>query len=281
MPRIYRTQKQYEGFLIREFLGHLGYRISNPKWQERPDALLTLSKGKNKTRVAIEHTDYFNDTIAGKQSPLSPISEFWKLVQASLVRRISHRKHLTGILARVNLAKSKNPTKLARQLATELVDFVETHPVGKSAHVRWTSRDLEQHPTLQSLVATILLSRWTNDEVFASRCSWTCCNITTGGIGLNLGYIKAAIENKNKKANNYENWGDANDKWLLIAASGSILSNHAGPPMQNVNWADSELLDLCRNSPFDRIVFWERIRNWYKWLKPSTEVVQYKDPYIK
>ncbi len=288
MPRIYRTQKEYEGFLIREFLGHLGYRISNPKWQERPDALLTLSKRARRKRVAVEHTDYFNDTVHGQRSPLTPTDEFWKAVQASLVRRISHRKDLTGILATVrftnnlpNPAKPSNYCQLSRSLATELVAFVEAHPVRKSQHIQFRHRDFNGYQTLESLLSSILLSRWTDDVVLASRCSWTCSNVTTGGIGLNLSYIKTAIENKNKKANNYENWGDAREKWLLISASGSNLSNHAGPPMQNVNWADSELLDLCRNSPFDRIVFWERIRNWYKWLKPSKEVVQYKDPYIK
>jgi len=34
--------------------------------------------------VAIEHTDYFNDTFAGTRSPLTPIAEFWPTVQASL-----------------------------------------------------------------------------------------------------------------------------------------------------------------------------------------------------
>ena len=101
-----RTQKEREQLLIREFLGHLGYKISNPEWQERPDAMLTLSKGKKRKRVALEHTDYFNDTAAGHLSPLTPIAEFWKLVQASLVRRVSHRKHLTGIEATVTLKRN-------------------------------------------------------------------------------------------------------------------------------------------------------------------------------
>jgi hypothetical protein len=87
-------------------------------------------------------------------------------------------------------------------------------------------------------------------------------------------YIKSAIKNKNKKATKY-NWGNANEKWLLIAASGGNLSNNAGPATQNVNWADIELLNSCSNSLFDRIVFWERIRCWYKWLKPSEKVVMY------
>lgn len=286
MPRIYRTQKQCEQFLIREFLGHLGYRISNPVWSEKPDALLTLSKDRKRKRVAIEHTEYFNDTEAGRLSPLTPIDEFWRLVQASLVRRVSHRKHLTGIEATVKIKSDLSLSKklarqkdLGRQLAKELVNFVEAHQVRQSEHLRFRNPDFNGYPMLGFMLSRLRLSRWTDDAVLASRCSWTCSNITTGGICLSLKYIKSAIKNKNKKATRY-NWGNANEKWLLIAASSSNLSNNAGPAMQNVNWADPELLDLCCESLFDRIVFWERVRCWYKWLKPSDKVVQYKNPYI-
>jgi hypothetical protein len=277
MPRIYRTQKECEQLLIREFLGHLGYRISNPEWSERPDALLTLSKGRKRKRIAIEHTEYFNDTEAGRLSPLTPIAEFWQLVQASLIRRISHRKHLTGILATIKIKGNLSLSKeLARQLAKELVNFVEAHQVRPSGFLRFSCRDFNEYPTLVSMLSSLQLSRWTDDAVCASRCSWVCANITSGYVRLNLKYIKSAIRHKNKKATRY-NWDNANEKWLLITASGGNLSNNAGPAIgQNVNWADPELLDLCCESLFDRIVFWERIRRWYKWLKPSEKVLQYK-----
>ncbi len=275
MPRIYRNQKEIEQFLIREFVSHLGYSISNPKWSERPDALLTLSKDKKGKRVAIEHTEYFNDTEAGHLSPLTPIAEFWQLVQASLVRRVSHRKHLTGILTTINIKRNLSLFKeLAGKLAKELVNFVEAHQVRQSQHLNFRRHDFNGYPMLGSMLSWLILSRWTDDAVLASRCSWTCSNITTGGICLSLEYIKSAIENKNEKATGY-NWGNANEKWLLIAASGKNLSNKAGKAGQNVNWADPDLLDLCCESPFDQIVFWERSCHWYKWLKPSEKEVQY------
>lgn len=285
MPRIYREQPEYERYLIREFLCDLGYRISRPKWQDKPDALVTLSKGKCCKRVAIEHTDYFNDTVAGQRSSITLFDEFWRIVQGGLVRRISHRSQLTGILGSVrfreNLSKPNNRIELARQLAKELVDFTEAHPVAPSERLRWCSRDFdEKYPTMQSLLASVLLSRWTNDAVFASRCSWICSNVATGNIGFSLRYVETAIENKNEKACNYD-WDNADEKWLLIAASGATLSNQAGPPIQNENWADAKLTELCRNSPFDRIIFWERIRCWYKWLKPDSRTVQYRNPYVE
>lgn len=87
MARVRRTQKEREAFLIREFLRELGYRVSRPNWTtESPDAFVTVSKGKRRKRIGIEHTAYFNDTVAGKRSPLTPVANFWELVQASLVR---------------------------------------------------------------------------------------------------------------------------------------------------------------------------------------------------
>jgi len=285
MSRTCQNQKEYEKSLILQFVECLKYSVSNPKWQDRPDALLTLSKGKVKKRVAIEHTDYFNDTVPGRCSPLTPIAEFWKSVQESLVRRISHRKHLTGISATVSLKQGlklpRNNSMQPRQLAKELVSFTEARRVKRSEHLQFCRRDFKGYPMLESMVSHLILWRRTDRKVVASRWSWRCTDITTGMISLNLEYIKGAIRSKNRKALGYENWGRAVEKWLLIVASGNNISNNAGPAMQSVNWDDPELLGLCCNSPFDRIVFWERIRCWYKWLKPSKKVVQYRNPHIR
>jgi len=158
----------------------------------------------------------------------------------------------------------------------ELVDFVETHPVAQSEHVSFHRRDFGGYSDLESLLDSLSLSRWTNDEVFVSRCGWTCSNITMGGICLNLSYINSAIEMKNKKAAKYQ-WGDAKERWLLIVASGRTLSNNAGPSIQNVNWADADLMKLCQSSPFNRIIFWERSRCWYKSLLPNMPIVEFKN----
>ena len=158
---------------------------------------------------------------------------------------------------------------------------MEANPIRQSEWLFFHNRNFNGFRTLKFMLSKISLSRWTDDSVFASRCAWTCPNITTGGITLSLEYIRSAIKNKNKKATNYSNWHNVDEKWLLIAASGGNLSNNAGPAWQNLNWADSELLDLCCKSIFDKIVFWERIRRWYKWLKPSKEVIQYDNSSYK
>ena len=276
MPRIYRTPKEVEQFLFREFARHLGCRISKPKWQESPDVILTLSNVRGKRRVAIEHTGFYNDTTHGMGSPLTAIGEFWRLVQSSLTRRLSHRKHLTGLLVTVTFKQNpaiptgRRAAKLpvARLLATELITFVEQHShVPISRHYRFSNRDHFSHlPTMASLLGSLRLVRFTDEPSFASGRIWECSNITTGFTGINLNYIKTAIDNKNRKALKY-NWGDAEQRWLLIASAGHYVNDSAGPREQDVNWDDPDLKTLCRASPFDKIVFWERVGEWHKWLK--------------
>ena len=284
MARVYRTPKAVEQFLIREFVGEaLHYRISRAKWCESPDAILTLQNRKREKRVAIEHTGYFNDTTAGECSPLTPISDFWKNVQISLGRRISHRRHLADIMGWVWLNQKhfadrpapKIQVKMARQFAEELVAFLETHPITDSARFPAHTADSPGteflgFPMLRTMVASLSVRR-TSGLVLLPRCSWVCNNITTGCIGLNLSYIKTAIEKKNAKAENYD-WRSADEKWLLIVAAGGNLSEQAGQSEAQA-WNDSELLTLSGVSPFDRIYFWERVRRWYKTLKPDRQIV--------
>ena len=90
-------------------------------------------------------------------------------------------------------------------------------------------------------------------------------------------YVKSAVQQKNKKAPNYSRNG-AQELWLVIAAAGDTVSNHAGPLSESVKLANSQLMALCQSSSFDRIIFWERISCWYKWLKPERPAVEYRNP---
>ena len=171
LPNPERTR----AFLIREFANHLGYAISSPCWQERPDALLTLNNGKKKTRTAIEVTDHYNDTVAGRASPRTPVSNFWELVESSLVRRISHRKPLTGILGSVRF------------------DGRVAWPTGRGSA-------FTAYPTMAALIASLRILRVTDEYLPASRFAWVCADITTGHIAVNLTFIKSSIATKNKKS---------------------------------------------------------------------------------
>jgi len=94
--------------------------------------------------------------------------------------------------------------------------------------------------------------------------------LTVGFIGISPNLIKRAIANKTNKAKKYK-WDNVQEKWLLIAAAGQTITNHGGPPNQNVQWKNVTVSASCQESPFDRIFFWGAIRGWHKELKkPGT-----------
>ena len=276
-------QKEDEKILIQKFLEKkLHYTISQFKLSEKPDAFLNL-KGKVE-RVAIELTRYFNDTVSGECSPLTSIEEFWEKVETSLCQQVSHRKHLSDIEeCRVKLNISPeirgDNISLANQVAEEIVDFLEKHSFSgrkrfPPANARPPIAIFSGFSTLENMVSYMWI-HWKKGGDYYPYNNWICENISTGCIGLDLNYIKSAIKAKNEKATEY-NWQPTDEKWLLIAANGKILSNKAGPPEQQVDWNDSELGDLCRESPFDKIIFWEYVRDWYKSLKPNCPIVRYE-----
>lgn len=282
MPRIRRTQKEREKFLISMFCDEMGYSVSRAKWQDKPDALLTLSKGKSKQRVAVEHTDYFNDTLAGQRSPLTPIDEFWQRVQRSLMRRISHRPGLAAIVANVRLKTSlpnwraSAAEAYARRLAGEIVAFLEAHPMQagqppKTFHSR--RPHFAGYKTLGSLVCSLRVRRSPVNLGRVSRCDWVCSNTAVGCVRINIDFIKSAIKNKSLKARNYHDWGKAQERWLLIVAGGDNINTHAGDAAQTAAWNDMDLATLCQQSLFHRVFFWERVSRWCKPLKPNGQIV--------
>lgn len=277
MPRVKRTKKQSEQFVIREFLGVMGFSIRRPSWPDRPDAVLTLRKGANTNTVAIEHTEYLNDTndAAGKGSLGMRILRFWRKVEDSLKRRKRQRwRRYVGkatIMASVHLSANAIAKHSPRQLAKELLDFLEAHlGLGPKPALFQRRADFDGYATLKHMVGSLQF------EVAAGRdcCLWTCENVSFGTIGTDVDEIKRRIEDKNRKAPRY-NCGAATEVWLLIAASGSGPSNRADPDGLEVNWNDEGLQGSCRNSPFARIFFWERASQWYKSLKPDEPVVSY------
>ena len=57
--------------------------------------------------------------------------------------------------------------------------------------------------------------------------------------------------------------------------AGRVPVTYRIPTGALAKWADQRLRSLCQSSIFDRIIFWERPRRWYKWLKPEQPVVCY------
>ena len=286
MSRTKDDQKRIEEALLRKFFEKIGFAYSDLvcQNQEKPDAFLTLNRNENKIRIAIEHTSYRNDTVAGKCSPITPISDFWERVLDDLIPKINQVKHLTAINGTVRLKTdiygnvhlkegqtlSGDCIHQANEFAKELVSFAENHPIKMNSPLTFRHFDSTKYSTLSPLCDYLQLSRWKNDAVIACRVSWKCNNIDLGFIGLSQEYIESIIREKNKKAQKY-NWGNAQEKWLLIVADNLDISSAAGRNIDANIWEKLKLLECCTNSPFDIIVFWENVSEGHEWLKkPNT-----------
>ncbi len=278
MTRVRRTKKQKERFLIREFLGLLGYSIRRARSPDppAPDAILTLREGTATKKLAVELTEYFNDTghaAARNGSPGMRILGFWRNVEDSLKRRRRQRwrrYHGKGtILGNVHLNAKRVAKNDERELAKEVLDFLEAH-LARTSGLFQRRVDFDGYPTMKKVVVSLQFDVTHGFDC----CHWACQNISFGFIGTNADVIRLAIAKKTSEDAKYK-CGPADEIWLLIAASGSGPSNRSGPASQQVNWSDADLQRLCCNSRFARIFFWERVAQWYKSLKPDEPVVSY------
>ncbi|MCH8253092.1 MAG: hypothetical protein IID36_11630 [Planctomycetes bacterium] len=177
--------------------------------------------------------------------------------------------------------KREDSKKWAKQLATEIVEFVEADQRYEQQRTWRNPHDFAEQMAMLKLVEYIAIRPTVSYRVDEVRFFWGCWNDKAGNIGLDLKFIEMAIANKNKKADNYK-WTNADgtdldEKWLLIAAGGDGISTGAGPLTRGEEWATPQMVKLCRESPFDRIIFWEWSSGWYKWIKPDQPATQYRD----
>jgi hypothetical protein len=94
---------------------------------------------------------------------------------------------------------------------------------------------------------------------------WHCSNIAAANIGVDRSHLADLV--RRKSAKNFT-WVPGAEKCLLVYASGGTVTSRAGPlpPNQSI-WLDEGLVAACKDSIFDRIYFWERVRTWHKRLK--------------
>ncbi|GMU21334.1 MAG: hypothetical protein AMXMBFR13_14270 [Phycisphaerae bacterium] len=271
MPRVYCTKPEYESRLIRGFLRHRGYRILRASWQDKPDAVLTVIKGRRTVRIAIEHTDYYSDAPAGQASETAQLDEFWTAVQRSITHRIVRRTPLRSTHVTVHFSSAPNLpgcrrrtaySELARRFAAELVEFVLQSPSQPDFHICYRSHGPGRIPAQYELLGTYLdwvrIYRASGLAWTVARMSWNCTNVTTGCVGLRKSHIISAVKAKNRKATEYD-WKDVQEKWLLITASGKTVANVAAPRLQKTNWTDEEISSMSEQSPFDRVFFWDAV----------------------
>lgn len=277
MPRIYRTPKEREKYLIRGFVKRLGYRIIRAQWQERPDAVLTLCMNGERIRVGIEQTEYFSDAPAGDPSPTGGLAEFWTFVIRSIERRTARKPELKSALVNVRfqecvgLPKDREQrVEMATRLAKELVGFVsESLPnQGNGPHPCTIRVFPDTYPMLRCILRTIRIAVTRDGHRQFARTTWTCSNIVTGHVAFQFDHVQSIVDQKARKSKTYE-WGNPDERWLLITASGNTVAQSTGPSMAWSKMDSKELRNRCPKSPFDRIWFWDYADDWHLELWPG------------
>ena len=280
MPRLRRTQKEYERLVICDFLRSMGYSVSRPVWRERPDAVLTVRRGGIVTRVGIEHTDYYADTCPGQPSPGADLVALWDEVQTSLARRIGQRKSLAHTTGLVTLKAQRPPfphkaqqrTLVARELAADLVQVALANSLAAGEE-----RLITTWPTACGILGRYVkrIRLWQRDSSlrFDPRFNWRCANASAARVGIVVPYVVEAVARKTAKARSY-NWGAIDERWLLLTAGAKTVFQGGGRHPDHVNWSQAGLRSTCAKSGFDRIFVWEHVHRWCKPLWPEGPVVR-------
>ena len=262
-------QKKIELRIIRAFLRFAGYRFLRVAPHEKPDSIVTFTKHGKPWRCGIEQTEYHVDSVPGQASPGRRIYGMWRLIQSSINRRISHRPQLIHTTGLVFLRKVSGLTKPTQKgLAGELVRLALEFPV---------DRDGEQ--TITNFSSSYPLLRLHIREVFlqgtgcASNVGWECGDANISSIGLSDESLTSIVEQKNIESRQYS-WSQADERWLLISASGQTVFNSAGRRSEYINWSSPKLKSACQAACFDRIFFWDQLYNWYKEVWPGAPIVQ-------
>lgn len=255
------TDRSLEQETIRAFLSCAGVEVARFEHADRPDARVTALIGGNEVGLDIEHTDYYLDRIPGQGggSKGKRLHEWWAEVQDHLRETITAMESPPKVFPLVFLKPELLRGVRPEQFADELIQFaVDCERASTSGWVECfpSYRFLSQCVDKIHVQQTICLSF-----------HWPCGNTSAGVVGVNLQRLTAIVQEKTQKSLGYA-WRPGSQRWLLISASGNSIVNHAGPHPEFVNWSDAALQQACLESPFDVIVLWDRIRDWYVYIKP-------------
>ena len=275
-----KRQKQMEMWDTRQFLEFIGYRVTAIRGREKPDTIAYVSKNGVNQKIGIEHTSYLVDAEPGKASTGMQFEKVWRLIQSSIRRRTSHLPQLNHVSGWV-LFKRDNPPpeEYAHDLARELVQLAREFPVGPDEERTFKNIRGHEHlaPMLVDLPDRYPLLRQYADKVnvhgtgCAERLHWSCFNTSASFVGLSRQTIAHIIEEKNRKSAKYD-WGNVDERWLLIAAPGYPIVKTAGPHPEFFEWDCPEIKSACQSPGFDRIYFWERHYCWCKEIYPGAPI---------
>ena len=276
-----RKQKQREKRDVRAALGLMGYQVTMIRGREKPDTIVYVLKDGTRRKIGIEHTGYLVDAMHGESSMGMAYYNAWQQIAPSIKRRLSHIPQVESIDGWVRFLDCMvPPDECCRALAGELIALARETPMVLDGERVFGQPDEcepraeerselpEHYPLLRRYLEEVTL-RNTGCHIR----SWTCRNTSASHVGLSRRLIAEIVQAYNDKAAKYV-WGNIDERWLLIAASGSPIFATAGPDPQGFEWDCPEIKAACQSPAFDRIYFWGGRFGWCKEIHPGAPIVK-------
>jgi len=259
-----------ERHLAEKFFAHLGVRIerveSGPVEQAPDVKVECILDGKRRT-IWVELTDYQVDQKPGGGG--SPARLTCNVGRRTLDRAqeiFAGQCPSISLEVMVRFDHEALPRKdQIEPLAQELAAFLRDHAAqGCRQPITFNRRPraFDAYPLLQSHVESIILFRTSHLPY------WQLNNARH--IHLSPEILADRISSKNEKRAGYKGIQAGEDCWLVIVASGETSADRAGPEIAAAGIVDNPaVLQAAGQGAFERIYFWEAVRNWHRLIWPA------------
>lgn len=232
-----------------------------------PDIKVQCTFKGESLALGIELTRYQVDSQDNDGSPARRLKGMWDKIY-EVIEKIYFPKYpfLKCLHARPRFDISNPPPKkVADSIACELVQFLLSHHrrVGRTPKVFRQQKghkrpgDFDNFPYLKQWLKALSVYR-----VSSTPGNVSCWWLGSGaGIAIVEQIVVGIIAGKAKKKQRYE-LRDVDESWLIIYADGETVCDRAGPEECKEDLRSAEVTKAAKESGFDRIIFWERVRGW-------------------
>lgn len=234
-------------------------------------------------------TQYYADAAHGDPSPGQRLNEIWEIIIDKIEKargESSHLKYVHGLVffnddfiknvggnkgsKGKNKEFYKNIRNLAEEIAIELIDLakftIASH--GRNFKEKFDVRDSPFPQQFENILENLqIVYLWQRDGVYVS---WECADLQVGSFGMSEDELCKILENKKEQSRTH-NWGKVDEKWLLVYSEGFRHYHLGALTPEYIDWNRSDIVNLCKSSNFDRVIFWNSEFDWHKEIYKKTK----------
>ncbi len=251
------------------FLDRLNLDPTELDQRERPDFRISFG---GVLSVGVELTLLNSDGPRAEGSPERRLHSQWKKVAECLRNRLcleeSPLPHVYGSVFFNRTSASVLNELDCNEFCDEVIAVLRTAPLSETGS-NIVDFDPRETPILSKEVEHLYVRIFPSDSGFL----WWCSDLQSGCVAAPDKSIKDAVREKQTKAVGYE-WGDSQERWLLIYAAGEGLADHA---------LGFEDLGIDQPDPFTCIFLWDKFTETIHCISPVFETVvdRGRMPYVQ